>query len=490
MSAPQIPKLTAFRTVETFREHIRALEIPLDCDERILTGDDSPLAAPGTIGEFTVGNRWCIQPMEGWDGTDEGKPTEHTFRRWRNFGISGAKLIWGGEAVAVRHDGRANPHQLLYCARNKGALAALRQALIDAHRERFGSTDGLVVGLQLTHSGRFCRPNESSRLEPRTVYAHPLLDRKFAIDPRKAILTDEQIDEVVECFAAAAKGAREIGFDFVDVKHCHGYLGHEFLSARARAGRYGGSFAGRTRFLRNVVEAIRREAPGLAIGVRVSAFDFVPFRPDPALSRGRKLGPGIPEPTDGAMPYTCGFGTDPDNPVAWDLAEPIRFLKLLAELGVICANISAGSPYYSPHIQRPAIYPPSDGYQPPEDPLLGCSRQIECVRQLKQAVSELPLVGSGYSYLQEYLPHVAQKAVREGWVDFVGIGRMVLSYPDLPADTLEKGTLDRRRICRTFSDCTTAPRNGMVSGCFPLDPYYKALPEAQRLKEIKDSLEA
>jgi hypothetical protein len=43
----------------------------------------------------------------------------------------------------------------------------------------------------------------------------------------------------------------------------------------------------------------------------------------------------------------------------------------------------------------------------------------------------------------------------------------------------------RKRICRTFSDCTTAPRNGLVSGCFPLDPYYKSLPEAAELKEIK-----
>ena len=95
------------------------------------------------------------------------------------------------------------------------------------------------------------------------------------------------------------------------------------------------------------------------------------------------------------------------------------------------------------------------------------------------------VAGSALSYLQEYLPHVAQGLVRDGWMDLVGIGRMALSYPDLPADTLERGELARKRICRTFSDCTTAPRGGLVSGCFPLDEAYGSLPEAEALRELK-----
>jgi hypothetical protein len=65
---------------------------------------------------------------------------------------------------------------------------------------------------------------------------------------------------------------------------------------------------------------------------------------------------------------------------------------------------------------------------------------------------------------------------------------MVLAYPELPADALEHGQLQRKRVCRTFSDCTTAPRNELPSGCYPLDSYYKALPEAARLKEIKQAI--
>ncbi|MCA9057511.1 MAG: hypothetical protein KDA85_03395, partial [Planctomycetaceae bacterium] len=87
------------------------------------------------------------------------------------------------------------------------------------------------------------------------------------------------------------------------------------------------------------------------------------------------------------------------------------------------------------------------------------------------------------SYLQEWLPHVAQAAVRQGLVDCVGLGRMVLSYPDLPADVAAGKTLARKRICRTFSECTTAPRNGIVSGCYPLDPFYKTRPERAELQQ-------
>jgi 2,4-dienoyl-CoA reductase-like NADH-dependent reductase (Old Yellow Enzyme family) len=185
------------------------------------------------------------------------------------------------------------------------------------------------------------------------------------------------------------------------------------------------------------------------------------------------------------LPYRSGFGVDQDDPLQSDLDEPLRLIARLRGLGVAAVNVTCGSPYYNPHIQRPAMFPPSDGYPPPEDPLLAVARQIRATRCCQQAFPDLPMVGSGYSYLQEYLPHVAQATVRQGWTALVGLGRMVLSYPQLPADVLERGQLQRKQICRTFSDCTTAPRNGIVSGCFPLDPYYKQRPEADQLKRIK-----
>ncbi len=176
---------------------------------------------------------------------------------------------------------------------------------------------------------------------------------------------------------------------------------------------------------------------------------------------------------------------DTQNPGRYDLHEPRKFLSLLRELDIRLVNITAGSPYYNPHIQRPALYPPSDGYQPPEDPLFGVARQMEATRELKKDFQDLILVGTAYTYLQEFLPYVAQAAVREHWVDSVGLGRMVLSYPALPLDIISGRVLQHKRICRTFSDCTTAPRNGLASGCYPLDPYYKQSEPAVRLKQIK-----
>ncbi|MCA9055148.1 MAG: NADH:flavin oxidoreductase [Planctomycetaceae bacterium] len=490
-------RIGSVKSVGEFREHLAKLGLELPCDDVPLSAaEGSPLAQPLPLGRRSVANRWCVHPMEGWDGTANGFPSEHTIRRWRHFGESGCSLIWGGEAVAVRHDGRANPNQLTLTTETAPAIGHLRETLIRAHRESCGNdaVDHLSIGLQLTHSGRFCRPNRKDRLEPRIVYHHPLLDPKFGIDPHsdETLLTDAEIRRLIDDYVLAARRASELGFDFVDVKCCHGYLGHEFLSAFERSGPYGGDFAGRTRFLREIIAGIRAEVPGLDIGVRLSIFDFVPYRPDPDQSEGTRLGPGIPEQAAeliqrGAYPV---FGCRRDDPATIDLTEPIALLKQLRdEHGVRLFNLTAGSPYYNPHIQRPAYYPPSDGYQPPEDPLIGCVRQIITGRDLKAAVPDVVLVGTAYTYFQEFLPHVAQAVVRENWIDSVGIGRLVLSDWTLPAKVLRgEDYRAARKICRTFSDCTTAPRNGVVSGCYPLDDHYKQLPEAAAVKDAKAAI--
>ena len=486
MAGPaRYPRISRLKNVEDFRRHCAALGLDLPCDEEILKAPDSPLAQPCRLGRWSCGNRFAIQPMEGWDGTEDGLPTERVRRRWRNFGRSGAKLIWGGEAFAVCPEGRANPNQLMVRRESRAGLAELRELLLASHGEHHGSVEDLVLGLQLTHSGRFCRPFAKDRMEPVILYRHPILDRKFGLAPDHPLLEDGGIERLIELFVEAAAIAQDVGFQFVDVKHCHGYLGHEFLSAHTRPGKYGGSFENRTRFCREIVRGIRLRCPGLMIGVRLSAFDFVPFRPRPDQGQGGRPGPGVPEPFEDCLPYRYGFGVQKGDPLRIDLEETFAFIEMLQGLGVELINISCGSPYYNPHIQRPALFPPSDGYQPPEDPLVGVARQLDTVSRIKERFAGMPVVGTGYSYLQEYLPLVAQAGVREGRVDFVGLGRMVLSYPRLPGDVLQRGRMERKPLCRTFSDCTTAPRNGMVSGCFPLDPFYKKSPEAGILKKIK-----
>jgi 2,4-dienoyl-CoA reductase-like NADH-dependent reductase (Old Yellow Enzyme family) len=481
--------LGSVRDVRHFRRHLCEQGIALPCDEELFSGAASPLAEPLRRGDLTIGNRFAIHPMEGWDGTADGQPSERTMERWRAFGASGAKLIWGGEAVAVSHDGRANPNQLLLGDHTRASIARLREVLLEEHERAVGSTKDLLIGLQLTHSGRYSKPNDHGRPEPRILYRHPILDRRLGLGPDYPLLTDGEVREIIAAFHRAAAEAAEAGFDFVDVKHCHGYLGHEFLSAHTRPGDYGGSFENRTRFLREVVAGVRAAAPKLEIGVRLSAFDIVPFRPSPNGSAAPgKLGPGVPEPYEELLPYRWGFGVNAENPIEADLTETIRFLGLLRELGVRLVNLTAGSPYYNPHLQRPALYPPSDGYAPPGDPLREIAKQFQVVRTLKERFPDLIIVGTGYTYLQDFLPHVAQAAVREEWVDSVGLGRMVLSYPELPRDVLGGRTLQHKRVCRTFSDCTTAPRNGLPSGCYPLDARYKNSEEGALLKRIKNQL--
>ena len=472
------PRVSTFKTPHQFQQRLHDLNLDLPFDETLEVGAQAPLDQPHNSVCGKIGNRWCILPMEGWDGTTDGRPTDLTRRRWKNFGLSGAKLIWGGEAVAVRPDGRANPNQLLINSKTVGDLEALRNLLEQAHQEHVGGTDDLLIGLQLTHSGRFARPNDKKRLEPLIAYHHPILDAKFGVINSDVLLSDDAIKHLIDDFVDACRLAQKAGFRWVDIKHCHGYLGHEFLSGYDRIGEFGGSFDNRTRFLREIVAGIRAEVPGLGIGVRLSTFDFVPFQPGSTDDRA-----GVPLlSTD----YHYAFGGDGTG-LGINLDEPRQFLELLRSLKIDLICSTCGSPYYNPHIQRPALFPPCDGYQPPEDPIVGVHRQIAATAELKRSVPEMIVVGSGYSYLQEWLPHVAQAVVRLKMADSIGLGRMVLSYPDLPADVTAGRTMTRKKICRTFSDCTTAPRNGMVSGCYPLDPFYKVRPEREELKKLNET---
>jgi 2,4-dienoyl-CoA reductase-like NADH-dependent reductase (Old Yellow Enzyme family) len=469
-------RIASLRDAAALRAHCAALGIELPCDDAPLSAPASPLATPLAVDDRVLANRFVIQPMEGWDGTSGGEPSELTRRRWRNFGRSGAAWIWGGEAVAVRADGRANPHQLVLTDATAAAIGSLRRELLDAWRE---TADGSPpwIGLQLTHSGRWARPGPSGAA-PRVAFRHPLLDRRVGIVDDTPVLSDTEVEALIAAFARAARLAQEEGFEFVDLKHCHGYLLHEFLAARRRGGSYGGAaLARRLRLLHELIGAVRAAAPRLVLAVRLSVFDGLPHRP--AAADGR----GVAE--DTSLPYECGFGLDASSPERIDLTEPIAFVRALAGLGIRLLNVTAGSPYYVPHLQRPALFPPSDGYQPPEDPLVGVARLLGAARDMKTAVPEMTVVSTGWSYLQEFIPHVAQACLRDRWFDAVGLGRMALAYPELPADVLAGRPLERRRLCRTFSDCTTAPRNGLVSGCYPLDPFYRAMPERERLERVK-----
>ena len=467
-----IRRIASLRTHADLRACLDSLGLALPFDEHVESGVDAPLAQPYALGNRTIGNRFAILPMEGWDGTTDGRPTDFTRRRWQRFGLSGAKLIWGGEAVAVRPDGRGNPNQMMILEETVRDLADLRGSLVQTHEDRFGRNDDLLVGLQLTHSGRKAHPNVKLRLEPTILYHHPVLDSAFGVAPNAPIITDDEVAVLVQDFVRAGALAQQAGFDFVEIKHCHGYLGHEFLNAVDRPGRYGGSFGNRTRFLREVVEGVRTEAPGMDIGVRLSVFDFVPHRMG---EDGRREPLGI----DG-VPQPYIFGSD-ESGVGIDLTEPLAFLDLMEELDLRLFCMSAGgtSGLGGGALGSWLRQPPS------EEPLLGVARLIAVAAELKRHHPELAIVGSGYSYLQEWLPNVAQHVVRTGMTDFVGVGRMALSYPEIVADVLAGRPLQIKKICRTCGACSLAPGNGMISGCYAIDELFRSRPEFERMKQLR-----
>ncbi|MGZ4710556.1 MAG: oxidoreductase [Acidimicrobiales bacterium] len=479
-----IVQVRKLRDRDALLARVARLDIALPVDEAPAT--DGPLAQPLTLGGTglagrRLGNRWAVLPMEGWDGTDDGRPTDLVRRRWRRFGASGAKLVWGGEAVAVVPEGRANPHQLGIGPSATDDLASLRGELEEAHRAAHGSTDDLVVGLQLTHSGRWSRP--IGEPAPRVAYRHPLLDERVGVTDAD-VLSDGELDELVGAFVAAARVAADAGFDFVDVKQCHGYLAHELLSAVDRPGRYGGDLDGRTRFVRSVIEGITAGVPGLGVASRLSVFDLVPH-----VAGEEGVGAPVVVDAGDGLPYRYAFGSD-GTVAGIDPTEVDVLVDSLRALGVGMVCVTAGSPYYSPHAQRPAYFPPSDGYLPPHDPLIDVATMIGATARLARAHPDVAVVGSGLSYLQEWLPDVAQALVRDGSMAVAGIGRMVLSYPTLPADVQAGRPLQRGLLCRTFSDCTTAPRHGLVSGCYPLDDAYKQSPQRVELTRVKRAAEA
>jgi NADPH2 dehydrogenase len=457
-----VSKFFKYKTAAQLRADAvaRGLEVPLD-------DDLSPLLDPIRVAGRVVGNRLAIQPMEGCDGNPDGTPGELTLRRYDRFGDGGAKLIWG-EACAVVPEGRANTRQLYLDAANMPALAELPRRCRAAHRAAFGRDDDLLVGLQLTHSGRYSVPR------PILAQHDPLLDGRTVVDratgavadPDYPLISDAALDRLQDRFVEAARRAWEIGFDFVDLKQCHRYLLNELLAARRRPGKYGGPFEHRTRFAREVVARIREECPDLIVATRLNVFDGLPYRKGPN-------GDGEPVPFE--TPALSCWGTDLDDPHTPDLAEPLAFIDMLRQAGVSLVNVSMGNPYASPHLLRPFEYPPPDGYESPEHPLVGVDRHFRATEAVQRAFPDLPVVGSGYSWLQAFVLQAGAANVRAGRVTFVGIGRASLAQPDFGRAALEGRPLDPKRTCRTFSYCTALmrskhhPLGQYPTGCPPFD---------------------
>jgi len=177
-----------------------------------------------------IPNRVVFQPMEGCDCNTDGSPSELTVEKYLKAARSGAGLIWF-EANAVCAEGRTNVRQMMLTRENAESFRVLLSDMRRIAREACGISPVMI--LQLTHSGR-------QSIVPMIVYRHPLYEERRPVTDDR-IVSDAYLDTLKERYAESARLAKEVGFDGVDVKSCHGYLFQELLSAFSRPGRYGGS---------------------------------------------------------------------------------------------------------------------------------------------------------------------------------------------------------------------------------------------------------
>ena len=416
-----------YNNFELFQEQNRELGANLPFSQ-----DISALKLPMTVGNKTIHNRLACQAMEGCDGTQSGSPDVLTVRRYDRFAKGGAGIIWF-EATAVMEEGRANPRQLYI---HEGNLDDYKR-IVESIKETALKTHGYepLIIMQATHSGRYSKPQGVPA--PLIAYNNPIFEKNARIDASR-IVTDDYLDRVKDALVHGAKLAEQAGFDGVDIKACHRYLNSELLSAYTREGKYGGSLENRTRLLReSILGAMENCGPEFIVSSRMNVYD--------------------------GFPYPYGFGVSPDGGVEFDTTEPVWLLKELKKNGVELLNITMGNPYFNPHVNRPFA---TGGYEIDEHPLEGVARMLHGIASLKAQVPDMKLICSGISYLGVAAPHVTAAFIEKGGFDVAGFGRTIFAYPDFARDILDKGEMDKNKICICCSKCTHIMRqSGGTPGC-------------------------
>jgi len=403
------------------------------------------LDTPITIDNFIFNNRMVIQPMEGCDGTFDGKPDELTHRRYHRFAKSGAGLIWL-EAVSIVEEGRANPRQLFMNVDNIDSFKAMIDNIKETSLKEFGFEPKVIM--QATHSGRYSKPN--GKPEPIIAYNNPLFEKDTPIS-KDRIITDDSLKRLEETYGAAASMAQLAGFDGIDIKCCHRYLCSELLSAYNRHGEFGGSFENRTRLLINGIKNAQSATDNkFIVTTRLNVYD--------------------------GFEYPYGFGVKENSGLEIDLTEPKKLIDILHnKLNVNLINITIGNPYVNSHVNRPSRSKESINK---ENPLLGVDRMYYCIGEIQKNFPKLAVVGSGVSYFGEEGVNLAAGAIEQGFMKLQGFGRMAFAYPDFAKDIVQEGKLEKSKACIACGKCTELMRAGSVTGCVIKDtdvymPLYK-----------------
>jgi 2,4-dienoyl-CoA reductase-like NADH-dependent reductase (Old Yellow Enzyme family) len=381
------------------------------------------------IGDRIASTRIVNQPMECNDGDAFGNPTDLTFRRYRRLAQGGAGIIFV-ESLSVTYESRARKAQLLIADETAKTLEKLVCEMRQVNEKP-------LILFQITHSGSQSNREFSKVL---SVYA-----KHNSNDP---VPSEDEIQKISDLFVKAAVIAKQVGADGIDFKQAHGYFCGEFLQpANIRMDRYGGSFENRTRFFRETIEKIKHAIGkgSFLLGARISAYEGIPG----------------------------GFGTAGPEEVIEDLSEPVQFAKMIEAVGMHFINVSGGIPSLSPEIEAPTKRYPQ-----------GVHRHFGWTKTIKRAVT-IPVIGSAYSYLRDgqnelegaapihkSLLYWAEKNLRDGNVDLVGIGRQSLADP-LFVNKVTMGELDQVQFCTLCGGCTLLLRAQKPCGCVVHDGNYR-----------------
>ena len=426
-----INKRFHYKTADEIKSHARELGLDLPWSENI----DS-LFSGWSFGNLSVANRFLIHPMEGFDAKPDGSPGDLSFRRYQRFSSGGSGLIWA-EATSVTEEGRSNPAQLFLHQKNIDSFKHLVERIHAKGKPVGSDTSEVRTIIQLTHSGRYAKPEGSPA--PRIVTQGDGLPEASS---SAILLNDDDLKRIRDAHIDAASLARRAGFDGVDIKACHGYLLHELLFARERANSiYGGpELQKRLRLMKEIIEGVRQTEPQLVISARINVYD------------------GLDQ----------GFGVSDDGSATIDLSEVETLMNTMDSEGVSLWSVSAGIPYINPWIGRPFDKTSTNSVESPEHQLTGVARMIHLCSESSKFTSN-PVVGAELSWLRHFFPNVAAGIIEKNMAMAVGVGRLGIAYPDLVSDLYREKEANIKKVCIACSGCTNRMRNGLSSGCIVRD---------------------
>ena len=374
------------------------------------------LLSPFAIGARRAPNRLVAQPMEANDAAANGAPSERVLQRYLRL----AEGAWGVVFVESTYVSARSPVRFSALRLTEATLPGF-QDLVRQFKAR--NPEALLL-VQLSHSGGTSRTGAAS--------AEALPEQRDGVDH----LSGDEIERIRQQFVAAALLARQAGFDGIDLKLCHGYLGAKLLRpANVRDDGWGGTFENRTRFFSTAIRDIRRQLagdPAFLLGSRISFYERLPG----------------------------GCGTAGPESKVYDPAETYDLIRLLYDLELDFVNVSGDAKETPDHKtaeeQRAGI-------------LLYERLTHDRVREL--AARGLPrtpmaVIGSGYSALGEEALPAAARRLAAGCTDLIGFGRQSFADPLLPRKVREGRPLD---VCRGCWACNRRMMAGQPAACVVYD---------------------